>query len=150
MRSAAENSTTDAHEMLGLADAFAEIRQELINNRIDDERGNEDKRRLQDEIVVPLRHVAGDLFPALDRVFDRLQETIGDAEAGPRNRDEAVRQLDAILQEMRRVLGKMTRLEDLNEVIETLRAIIRDEEQVEALTKKRHRDSLSELKEKSP
>ena len=90
------------------------------------------------------------MFPGLDKVFDRLQETIGDAQAGEKNRTEAVRQLDAILQEMRRAMGKMTRLEDLNEVIETLRAIIRDEEKVEALTKKRHRDSLSELKEKSP
>ena len=49
VRSAAENSVTDAHEIIGLAEAFAEIREELINNRIDDERGNEDKRRLQDE-----------------------------------------------------------------------------------------------------
>ena len=69
-------------------------------------------------------------------MFDRLQETIGDAQAGGKNRDEAVRQLDAILQEMRKALGKMTRLEDLNEVIETLRAIIRDEEKVEAFTQK--------------
>ena len=99
---------------------------------------------------MPLRHIAGDMFPGLDRVLDRLQETIADAQAGDTSRNEAVRQADAILQEMRKVLGKMTRLEDLNEVIETLRSIIRDEEKVQALTKKRHKESLSELKEKSP
>jgi hypothetical protein len=150
VRSAAENCITDAHEILGLAEAVSDIRQELINNRIDDEKGNEDKRRLQDEIAVPLRHIAGEMFPELDRVLDRLQETVADAAAGEKNRGEAVRKTDAILQEMRKVLGKMTRLEDLNEVIETLRSIIRDEEKVRALTKKRQRDSLTELKEKSP
>ena len=147
VRSAAENSVTDAHEILGLAEAFSEIRQELVNNRIDDEEG---KRRLQDEIAVPLRRIGGEMFADLDRQLDRLQETIADAAKGAESRDQAVRQTDAILLAMRQALGKMSRLEDLNEVIETLRAIIRAQEKVQVLTKQRQKESLTELKEKLP
>jgi hypothetical protein len=147
VRSAAENSVTDAHEVLGLAEAFSEIRQELVNNRIDDEEG---KRRLQDEIAVPLRRIGSEMFAELDRQLDRLQETIADAAKGAESRDQTVRQADAILLAMRQALGKMSRLEDLNEVIETLRAIIRAQEKVQVLTKQRQKESLTELKEKLP
>ena len=147
VRTATENSDNDAHEVLSLAEAFSEIREELINNRIDDEDG---KRRLQEEIALPLRRIGEEMFVELGRRLDRLQAGLSDADARPKSRDQAVQQAEAILRAMREVLGKMSRLEELNEVIEKLRAILRTHEQVQRLTEQRRRERLSELKEKSP
>jgi len=142
-----ENSDNDAHEVLTLAEAFGGIREELINNRIDDEEG---KRRLQDEIALPLGHIGKKMFADLGLCLDHLQASLADPDARAKNRDVAVQQAEAILRAMREVLAKMSRLEELNEVIEKLRAILRTHEQVQRLTEQRRRERLSELKEKSP
>lgn len=147
VRTAIENSDNDAHEVQTLSEAFAAIRQELINNRVDDEDG---KRRLQDEIALPLGRIGEEMFAELGRRLDRLQASLSDPGARAESRDRAVQQAEAILRAMREVLGKMSRLEELNEVIEKLRGILRAHEQVQRLTEQRRRQRLSELKEKSP
>ncbi len=147
VRTATENSDVDAHEVQTLSEAFIAIREELINNRIDDEDG---KRRLQDEIALPLGRIGKEMFAELARRLDRLQATLADPDARAKNRDQAVQQTEAILRAMREVLGKMSRLEEINEVIEKLRAILRSHGEVQRLTGQRRRERLSELKGESP
>jgi len=136
---AAQYSHKNAGETLGVAEGFGDIREELINNRIDTE---ELKLRLKEGIADPLRRIAGEMFPELDRRLERLLKGIDDAQAGPECRAQAIQQTDAILASMRQVLDRMVELEDFNEMVEKLRSIIQEHEKLQELIKKRRKEEL--------
>jgi hypothetical protein len=142
---AQQNGRKSASETAGLAEAFAEIREELVNNRIDTE---ELKLRLEDGIAKPLKHIADEMFPELDRRLDRLQLALSDPAAGGESLKRALQQVDAILLSMRQVLGRMIELEDFNEAVELLKSILRAEQSLHDETKRRHKEKLRELREK--
>jgi predicted DNA-binding protein len=141
---AAQNSIKNAQETLGVAEAISEIREELVNNRIDTE---ELKARLESGIADPLRQVAREMFPELERRLDQLQAELADPARGPQARTQAIQQSDAILLAMREVLDRMIELEDFNEAVELLRSIIHAQERVNAQTKERQKQKLRELLE---
>jgi hypothetical protein len=142
---AQQNCRKEAHETASLADSFADIREELVNNRIDTE---ELKLRLEGGIAKPLRRIAEEMFPELDRRLDRLQADLADPAAGSEAQKAAVAQVDAILLAMRQVLGRMIELEDFNEAVELLKSIIQSEQKLRDETQKRHKEKLRELLEK--
>ena len=141
---ALQNSRKSAHETSALSRAFGDIRQELVNNRIDTE---ELKTRLQDGIADPLRNVAEEMFPELEGRLNRLEESIAGERIDPQLRDQAVTQLDAILTEMRQVLDRMLELEDFNKAVELLRQILQAHEELSDETKQRHKQDLRGLLE---
>ena len=140
----AQNSRKNAHETSGVADAMDDIRLQLINNGIDTE---ELKIRLKDQIADPLRVIAETRFPELERRLQRMQQHLDDAPLGREHRAEVRQELDAILLEMRRVLDRMIELEDFNEAVELLRAIIKLQEELDEQTRQRHKAKLRELME---
>jgi len=139
-----QNGRKSTHEILGIAAAFDDIRLQLINNRIDTEPF---KIRLKDQIADPLRQIAETRFPELERQLGRVREHAADAQLGPQQRDLARLEIDAILLEMRRVLGSMIELEDFNEAVELLREIIRLQKELDEQTRQRHKDTLRQLME---
>jgi hypothetical protein len=139
-----QNSEKDAHEILGVAESFSDIREELINNRIDTE---ELKLRLENGIAAPLRQVAGEMFPELDRRLDRLQATLTDEGVSAEHLAQSTQQLDLILGAMRRVLARMIELEDFNEAVELLREIVESQKQLQDQTKQRQKQKLRDLLE---
>ena len=141
---ATQNSRKNAHETLGVAEAFSGIRDELINNRIDTA---ELCARLQQGIAEPLERIADAMFPELERRLDRLEATLADDRAGARDRDLAVAQVDAVLDAMQAVLDRMLELEDFNKAVELLREIIHAQERLGDDTRKRHKERLRELLE---
>lgn len=141
---ALQDSRKNAHETRGVAEAFDDIRLQLINNRIDTE---ELKRRLDQGIARPLHHLADEMFPELERRLERLEARVADAPLGLEHRDLARQQVDAILTQMRQVLERMIQLEDFNEAVELLRAIIEFQEQLHRQTEQRHKQKIRELLE---
>jgi hypothetical protein len=137
---AAQNSVKSAHEVGGVADAFADIREELANNQIKDI--VEVSKRLDNGIAQPLHRVAEEMFPEFDRRLDALQKAVDDESQGPEARAAALAQVDAILLEMRQVRDRMLQLEDFQEAVNILRSIIDEHKKVEGETKKQHKDSL--------
>ncbi len=140
---AVQNGRKNAHETLGVAEAFDDICRQLINNRIDIP---ELKTRLRSGIADPLRDVAERMFPELERRLERLEATLAD-DAGPEDRTLAVEQVDAILKAMQAVLERMLELEDFNKAVDLLREIIREQEKLSEQTRQRHRQKLRELLE---
>jgi hypothetical protein len=141
---ATQNSRKNADETLGVSEAFAGIREELINNRIDTAELSD---RLQRGIADPLRGIAEEMFPELERRLDRLEASLGDGRAGPRNRQLAVAQIDAILEAMQGVLDRMLELEDFNKAVELLQEIIHAQDRLSERTRKRHKEKLRDLLE---
>ncbi len=134
----------DRNDLLEIADAFDEIREELINNRIDSEKL---RRRLKEGIADPLRQVAQEPMPRLEQRLHELEATLDHPEQGPRNRLLALQQLDAILLQLQEILHQMIELETFNEVVATLRAIIEEQEKLHQQTQQYHKERLRKLLE---
>ncbi|HZZ73386.1 MAG TPA: hypothetical protein VFE24_14120, partial [Pirellulales bacterium] len=64
-RRAIENGQRSAHELQSLALDFDDIREELVNNRLDTTEGI--RTRLQDKIILPLQSISEKSFPELER-----------------------------------------------------------------------------------
>ncbi|HBO42932.1 MAG TPA: hypothetical protein DD670_03155 [Planctomycetaceae bacterium] len=141
---AIQNSRKNGVETQGTAEAFNDIRLQLINNAIDAE---EWKARLKSGISDPLSEIAGTMFPELENRLLSLRESLADVQLGPERLDAAKRQVDAILVEMNRVLGRMMELEDFNQAIVLLEEIIKMQKKLEEQAQQRHRAALRDLLE---
>ena len=139
---AMQNGRKNAHEILGVAESFDDIRQQLVNNRIDTE---ELIQRVKGGIADPLLKVADEMFPELERRLERLRAALGDEKLGPDSRTQARQQIDAILAVMRQVLDRMVELESFNQAVDLLRSIIQSQEQLNEQTKLRHKQKLRDL-----
>ncbi|HLA85847.1 MAG TPA: hypothetical protein VJL29_13740 [Thermoguttaceae bacterium] len=141
---AVQNSRKNANETLGTAEAFDDLRLQLINNRIDTE---ELKIRMKSGVADPLRVIGERMFPELDRRLLALGDSLADERTGPARRDAAKEQVDAILTAMNRVLSRMMELEDFNQAITLLQEIIERQRKLEKETQQRHKTRLRELLE---
>ncbi len=137
-----QNSERSRHEVAELGVAFDDIREELINNRIDTE---ELKSRLKEGIADPLKAIAAEGFPPMLEKLKQLGGQMADPPQAVKTRTESLAQIDAILVEMQGVLGKMLELETFNEALDMLRQIIENQEQVNEETKKQQKKDLRSL-----
>ena len=142
VQQAVANAQQSASETLALATSFDDIREELVNNRIDTP---ELESRLKDQIGDPLRLIAEKSFPILDTRLRKLEAALADPTAAKARRDEAVQQADAILVEMHQVLNKMLELESFNEVVEQLRDIIETQKSIHGGTLKKQKEKTLRL-----
>ncbi len=138
------NSERGASETLSLASAFDDIREEMVNNRIDTPAI---EYRLKDQIADPLRKIATDSFPELDRRLKKLQSVLANPQESKARHEAALAQVDAILVEMRQVMNKMLELESFNEIVQQLREIIKDEDTLAKLTQKKQKEKALKLEE---
>ena len=141
---ARQNGQKDSHETTGVSEGFADIRQELINNRIYTE---ELRIRIEQDIVAPLTGLVTDEFVQLDERLAQLETTHDDPTDTPDLRDAAIEQTDMILRTMREVLARMVELEDFNEAVQLLRSIIEEQEQLREAVRERRKAKLRQLLE---
>jgi hypothetical protein len=112
--------------------AFREIREEIINNRIDSE---DRKTRLKDEVADPLEKVAKELFPELDRRLTELEKSLSDPKTADPAAQAAIDQANNILLELDKVLQKLIKYETYNELIDIVRSLIVEQERLIDATK---------------
>jgi len=129
-------------ETLQVADGFAAIVEELINNRAAD--SDRLQERLADEIAKPLRRIGDVLFADYEAKLLRLQTLVDKQTADPAQvaelRAETLASVDAVLVEMQVVLAKMQELESFKEAIDLLKSIIAMQKEVGEQTKKSRGD----------
>ena len=134
-----DNTDRSASETLTVAESFDDIREEMVNNRIDTPAV---ETRLKDQIADPLRKISGDMFPILKDRLKQLRQSLDDPKTGKELLQKLLAQADAILVEMKLVLDKMLELETFNEVVEQLRQIIANQGQLSDETLKRQKEEL--------
>jgi hypothetical protein len=147
---ALQQSQKSVAEVAGVAAGFLDIREELINNRVDTE---DRKNRLKDQIADPLNAVCATDFPQLDQKLNALEMLLRDAgikvdpvQAGPAA-DQAIDQANQTLVKLEEVLAKMQDLETYNELLEIVRDLLKDQEKlIERTQQERKRQTLEELK----
>jgi hypothetical protein len=140
----AQQSTTQlSFETAGVAEGFDDIVAELINNRVDTE---ELKERLEQGISEPLKEVSGELLPRFEeRLAELLRAYETDAASAAEPLAAAKSEADAALEAMKAVLDRMLELESYNELVELLRGIVADQEQIKQRTQEQQREKLRGL-----
>lgn len=132
---AVQQSQKSAQEVLGVSVSFADIRAELINNRVDTE---ERKTRLKDQIADPLALIVKDKFPILDKRLAEMQKEPNN----PATAQLAVDSANDLLLDLDVVLQRMLDLETYNELVELVRSLIEEQEKVISDTKKQQAADL--------
>ncbi|MFO0904118.1 MAG: hypothetical protein U0939_14035 [Pirellulales bacterium] len=141
---ATQQSQKSSQEVLGVALSFAEIREELINNRVDTE---DRKDRLQEQIATPLQQIVAQGFPELERRLALLEQTLDNPAQSPSNSAAAVEQAELVLTQLNDVLQKMLDLETYNELLDIVRDLIKDQGDLLEKTRQQKKKQLLELTE---
>jgi hypothetical protein len=141
---ALQNSRKEAQETLGVAAAFDQIRAELINNRVDNE---ELRSRLKEGIADPVRRIGDAMYPEMERRLEALKSSLDNPAAAEAAQGEAIAQMNAIVAEMERILDRMRKLENFNELVARLRKIVDLQKEMVELTRRRRTEKLRSLNE---
>ncbi len=130
-----------ADEVLGVAEAFDDLHDQLTNNRIE----NPDlQSRLREQIAQPLHRIGNQRMPDLAAQLKLVEANLQDAGVQP-ELAKCIATADQILVEMKAVLDSMLELETYNEVVALLRGIITDQEEINRRTKDRQKERLRSL-----
>jgi hypothetical protein len=132
---AVQQSQKSAQEIMGVAVSFADIRAELINNRVDTE---ERKTRLKEQISDPLASIVQTRFPEFETRLNKMAANVDDAAAAQLALDQA----NEILLDLDAVLQRMLDLETYNELVELVRSLIEEQEKIMSETKQRQAADL--------
>ena len=133
-----------------IADRFAQILQQLENNRVGTD---DDKRRLKDRILVPMTELSGD--PMKKVVADLGAAMDGKAAADVAKDMERIAGLqNGFYKKMESILAEMVQLESAQELERWLKVILdmsgRVKEKTEAERKERERELRDQLKKTAP
>jgi hypothetical protein len=118
-------SSKSRQEVRGVAEGFASIREELINNRVD---AKDHMERLDVHVYKPLVYITDEMFPELDRLLRDLEEKVDQPDPFVEAAPEAIAQTEKILIEIDKVLTNLERFEGYNELVELLRGIINEQQ----------------------
>jgi hypothetical protein len=130
-----------ADEVVGVAEAFDDLHDQLTNNRIE----NPDlQSRLREQIAQPLHRIGNQRMPQLTAQLKLVEEHLQDAAMQP-ELAKCIATADQILVEMKEVLDRMLELETYNEVVALLRGIISDQDEINRRTKDRQKVRLRSL-----
>ena len=140
-------------ELRGIADAFENLRMQLINNRIDAE---DRKERLAEKIIAPLRAVPNGSLNTLAETIDQLESALKQIDRGLGGEeseiaasslvDRGLVETDSVLKELDAVLSVLVKYESQNELLEIVRRMIAEQESLMKRTKdKRQKDAFEGL-----
>ena len=139
---ALQNCRKNHAETADVIAAIEEIRLQLENNQVDDEKH---KKRIEKRVLQPLHEIVDAMFPLLDKELMDLKEVVDNLSTGPKARDAAQKQADLILAKMQVVLDDMMKAEDFQrEVVERLKKIIQKQQELMKQTEKTEQESLGE------
>lgn len=148
-------------EVAGVIDMIRNIRQQLINNRVDAE---DHKRRLKEEIADPLQRLVdrpaeGEAglpgsFPSLETQLVELErrlklmaKDLADSRLS-KDADEAtaesIDEMERLLSEMDRVLDKLRKIENYNKLLNYVRELLEEQKELNERTKERYKKSALE------
>ncbi|QDU36202.1 hypothetical protein Mal4_04860 [Maioricimonas rarisocia] len=129
-------------ETRAVQDAFAEIRAEMVNNRVDTA---SILNRIDYGITAPLEQINGEDFPSVDGDLG-LFRLANERETDPTEAiDDAVAHLDTMLVRMEQVLNEMRRRETFNELVKSLQSILERQAEIQAETRKEQERKLFDL-----
>ncbi|MFO0912922.1 MAG: hypothetical protein U0795_08190 [Pirellulales bacterium] len=128
-------------ELAGLAAAFEDILVELDNNRVN---SAEREKRIRELIVAPLLAISQKQLPAFDTTARSLERELGDTAQATKRTDEAVAELEQVVAAMQAILDNMLKMESFTEVLDLLRGLLDEQQQLLERTQEQQRRELLE------
>ena len=133
-------------EIAGVANAFDNIRMQLINNRVDSE---DRKIRLAKQIVAPLRSITDGILKELRGSVSKLDQSLiknADDDETSRLTGQSIRQTDQTLAQIDEVLSILVKYETQNELLDIVRRMIDEQETLlDQVKKLRQREAFDDL-----
>lgn len=129
-------------EVLGIAAAFFAIRDELVNNRIDAE---DRKSRLQERVANPLQQIGETRFPQLEARLTAVATALTKGQQEAEAVEASIADTNELLVQLNQVLEAMLDIESFNELVEIVRSLIEEQQQVLDETKKARKKEALEL-----
>ena len=133
-------------EIAGVANAFDDIRMQLINNRVDSE---DRKIRLAKQIVSPLRSITDGILKELRESVTKLDQSLIDNagdDVASRLTNQSIRQTDQTLAQIDEVLSILVKYETQNELLDIVRRMIDEQETLlDQVKKLRQREAFDDL-----
>ena len=145
--------TKSSQELIVVANAFDNLRLQLVNNRID---AQDRKQRLEEEVVKPLRAIPPGSITELLATLGELETVLKQIDkgiAGPAEETSAknltqtaMQQTDVVLKGIDDVLAKLVKYETQNELLDLVRRMIQEQEAIlEKTREKRQKDAFKGL-----
>lgn len=122
--------------------AFEDLREEMINNRVDTPQL---RRRLDDNIIEPLTKIIAEDFTVTEEHLRSLDYSFRENLTSQFTAANCITDMDRLLANLRQVLLEMRKLESFQEVIELLKAIIEDEKALRKKTEDARKKKLIDL-----
>ena len=97
------------------------------------------------DIAEPLRVVAADLIPELEKRVQKIPAALDDGNGNADVLSAAIIQSDEVVAAMQRILDRMLELESYNELVDLLRGIVEDQKQLSEETRAQRRERLRSL-----
>ncbi|MEZ6144833.1 MAG: hypothetical protein R3B91_05220 [Planctomycetaceae bacterium] len=126
-------------ETRSIEESFAEIREEMVNNRVDTSTALE---RIDDGILTPLHQINEFDYPEVDQNIALFRLVHEGGEDSAAEIQTAIRNIDTMLDRMQGILTEMQRRETFNEIVKLYQALLEKEQELHNRTKKSHIDSL--------
>ncbi len=137
-------------EITGVSDAFDDIRLQLINNRVDSE---DRKKRLEKQIVKPLRQIAGKIKPEqgrahlvqIDKNILKLEVLLEQIQTSPTETlekqaelltENSLEQMDDVLIQLNSLIAILLKFENQSELIAIVQRFLNDQKALHERTKK--------------
>ena len=133
-------SRKSSQETLGVALSFEDILLQLLHNRIP--KAEERKSRIKNRIVEPLREISNVDFPTLDNELELLESVQAETTKAADTAAGTVSQANAIVSKLESVLQEMVELETYNELVDLVRKLISDQEELSKETDKERKRRL--------
>ena len=122
---------------------FRDIRDELVNNRVDT---TDALIRLDDGIISPLERLNTEDFPGADEIVGLFSLTVERGQNPTGVIDDAVLALDRMIAQMDRILDQMQQRKGFNEMIQELQGLLDRQKQVlDATERERQRNLIDDL-----
>lgn len=132
----------DKVETDAIRSAFEDLREEMINNRLDTPQV---RRRLDNNIIEPLIRIIAEDFSVAEEHLRLLDYAFRENTPAQFTTDVCIEDMDRLLISLRQVLLEMRKLENFQEVIELLKGIIDDEKALQKKTEDERKKKLIDL-----
>lgn len=134
------NKTRD--ELIGVVATLGDLVDEMVNNRVD----TPDRQdRLINQVAQPLQRIVDGSLLQLGQNVTSIESSLADPDRAAEAASGSVEATDRVIVELDRVLEKMLDLESFNELLDLVRGLIDDQEQLLEDTKVQRKQKVLDL-----
>ncbi|MCL2743561.1 MAG: hypothetical protein FWE67_06905 [Planctomycetaceae bacterium] len=139
----------ESYDIRALTESFRSLRAEMVNNRIFTD---EVQKRLDDGIIAPMQDAVVKDFAEINEVLNSLNGTLNIRnqplrEIAQKQKADVLEKFITLITKLQNIRDKMVSMENYNEAVELLRAIIKQQQQLRQETEEEKNKRLRNLLE---